>query len=647
MRERLFATACIVAALHSSPAGAQTPAGNELVAHSERLGSQELPFFACDSESNCVEAVSYALPVETGVWQRRVARPISPSGRVLPEVVLHTNEGALTTWAVGLRTGFSVLWLRNYPRGSSGSNAEYEVLVAQRYDPHMRPVGPEIEFPRVLADSTPRLLSPLSIVKVPDGYGVLYSGFDRPERSDDCWDCEYGLFLLLFSDSGTLTHGPTSVSSDTLGYERGFYNGMAVDEDGNLIIVFNEKSQNLELFPAEVRMARFSASGERLGEETTVNAPGEDEQYGPSVAAANDGSALVVWQDNVGGLNHAQIRGRRLRPDGSFDDAPFLVNQPTALAQWTPNVAAGASGDFFVSWMGFRADEFWTPKSRLIPRNHAALHSEVPLSPSPWALASVPQLGVAPDGAVLAGWPFWTFDDSLLIDAHFRRFVFAKGAEICAVRASFWNCSFGPAHSKAFRIKLPQSGNAVALLGDIDGDGRDDPCTFARGTLRCDLDHGGKAFERTARFQAAPGGSVFLADVEGQGHDDLCIWKAGDLRCANALAGGSFGPPIHYGNANDRAAVGDVDGDGRDDVCAVRRGVFRCDTAHDGGSGEITRFLGEIGDPFLADLDGDGVDDPCVAQPATIVCAVGPKAVKERIAIPANSDVVVGLVDGL
>jgi hypothetical protein len=52
------------------------------------------------------------------------------------------------------------------------------------------------------------------------------------------------------------------------------------------------------------------------------------------------------------------------------------------------------------------------------------------------------------------------------------------------------------------------------LLGDYDGDGRDDPCVFRQGTLLCDTAHNGGAAEGTLSLGDA-GDRVVLGNLDG------------------------------------------------------------------------------------------------------------------------------------
>jgi hypothetical protein len=54
---------------------------------------------------------------------------------------------------------------------------------------------------------------------------------------------------------------------------------------------------------------------------------------------------------------------------------------------------------------------------------------------------------------------------------------------------------------------------AIPLLGDYDGDGRDDACTYAGGTFRCDTAHNGGTAEATLTVNGP--GRPLIGNVDG------------------------------------------------------------------------------------------------------------------------------------
>ncbi|MCX4390063.1 S8 family serine peptidase [Micromonospora peucetia] len=169
---------------------------------------------------------------------------------------------------------------------------------------------------------------------------------------------------------------------------------------------------------------------------------------------------------------------------------------------------------------------------------------------------------------------------------------------------------------------------------DVNGDGRDDIVSFQRGTpadVHVALSTGSgfgvgtKWHEYFGAGQEIP----LLGDVNGDGRDDLITFTRGsaaDVYVALST-GTSFGPSQRwhtwFAAGNETPVVGDFNGDGRDDIATVTRGVFGAPSVartvyvalSDGGQfvGTGVRwsdgFLGGDAVPMAGDFDCDGRDD--------------------------------------
>ena len=97
--------------------------------------------------------------------------------------------------------------------------------------------------------------------------------------------------------------------------------------------------------------------GDPLGSELTLNAAGAENRQYPAVASNARGDTVVVWIVDLG-ANAAEIRGRRLAPDGSARGEEFLIADVTSfgysgdfpLFRNRPAVAIDAEGRFVVAW---------------------------------------------------------------------------------------------------------------------------------------------------------------------------------------------------------------------------------------------------------------------------------------------------------
>src|SRR6185295_13315164 len=160
--------------------------------------------------------------------------------------------------------------------------------------------------------------------------------------------------------------------------------------------------------------------------------------------------------------------------------------------------------------------------------------------------------------------------------------------------------SHGRSYVSALALALPSGDFLVTWLASdgvrarripwmIPGDA---PCLQRRGELVCDLRHDGGAAEVRYAFATQPGDLPLLGDPDGDGRDDPCAYRDGRFLCDTAHDGGAPELGIDFGTAGDTPLLGDLDGDGRDDPCVFRDGWFRCDTAHNGGAAEPDHLLG-------------------------------------------------------
>ncbi|GIJ76180.1 Repeat domain-containing protein [Micromonospora phaseoli] len=169
---------------------------------------------------------------------------------------------------------------------------------------------------------------------------------------------------------------------------------------------------------------------------------------------------------------------------------------------------------------------------------------------------------------------------------------------------------------------------------DVDGDGRDDIVTFTRGAaadvwVALSTGSGFTAGTKWHEYFSAGEEIPLLGDVDGDGRDDLITFTRGaSAHVYVALSTGtSFGPSqlwhTRFAVGNETPVVGDFNGDGRDDIATVTRGIRvhpstnrTVFVALSNGSQFVgtgvswtSGFPGADAIPLVGDFDCDGRDD--------------------------------------
>ena len=415
---------------------------------------------------------------------------------------------------------------------------------------------------------------------------------------------ELGIFARRLDPAGAFAG--TAIRVDDEQGEALSGPAVAADSEGTWVVVWGERDTPFQ----GVRGRLFDADGTPRTVELRL-ANGFFLVDPPAVAFGPDGGFLVTWvMTNV----FAQAfdgdglpRGLPLGPVARLNPRPGGEN---------PDVAPDGHGGFIVAWSAFITDVSRGALGRLVdgsgrPRGPAFLFS------GSGSVAAGPpgQIVVAWNAFARPGGPTAVFGQRFAIPP-------ATGADPCVLREGRLACDTLRDESGA-TLEVPledlQAGD-LPLLGDFNGDQRDDVCVYRQGSFRCDLDHDGVPDAGVA-FGGLRGDVPLLGDVNGDGREDACLRRGRRFSCETARNGGSGEVQIILGLKTDLALLGDIDGDGDDDPCLYRRDRFLCDTVHDGNRAEVTVVFGLPSDvPFLGDADADGDEDPCVFRGDRFLC---------------------------
>ena len=400
---------------------------------------------------------------------------------------------------------------------------------------------------------------------------------------------------------------------------------------------------------------RFGFTTGRQGSEFPIYVPAESERpthlrlFAAQVARADDGSFVVIWR-NPGDGFLIDILGQRYDEAGAPVGERLTIVEDGAIPSSRPQIAMSPAGDFVVAW----DDEGNLPPS---PARFRLFHRDgTPAGP---VIVELPRGGASHNGSgrltygwngtFAYGWTGYYANGALGNADSFQRFAGSPADEPCIVRNGHFRCDTGrtggePEVDHVFAIR-----GGLPVLGDVDGDGREDFCLFRTNRFDCDSGHDNGAAE-TAILFGQGGDTPLLGDVDGDGRADACVFRFDRFLCDTGHDGGAAETEIAFGAPGDQALLGDVDGDGRAEACVYRGLQFQCDTGHNGGAAETVIAFSAPGEiPLLGDFDGDGRDDACAFAGGVFRCdtAHDGGTAEATLTVTGAGRPLIGNVDGL
>jgi hypothetical protein len=204
------------------------------------------------------------------------------------------------------------------------------------------PAGPEFRV-NTYTTATQQAVSAASLAA--GEFVVVFNSYGQDGSS-------FGSIGQRFAASGTRVGAEFVVNSTTPGSQvSAFSRAVSGDRRGRFVAGFTDVS-------ADVFVQRFAASGARVGAELRANTYTPGSQSGPQVAAAADGSFVVVWSGYGAGSTSSDIFGQRFDAAAAPRGAEFRVNTYTTGPQASGTVFGDAAGRFVVVWLGNDGDVF-------------------------------------------------------------------------------------------------------------------------------------------------------------------------------------------------------------------------------------------------------------------------------------------------
>jgi hypothetical protein len=639
----------------ANPSHAQSPAGPELLLN-ERLEGIQIPYAAaCDSTASCAVVWYDFIEFDPEEPEWLYGRSVGPQGQLDPQRELRSMDGGA---AVDLRStgeGFLLAWLGRTPLGDC-PNSTVCPLKFQELGSNLLPrseivewMNPPVEFPGF------EMMVPTS-----QGRVVLWYGYEPVPPVPVCEGCELDVYISLLSEAGSTLIAKVALDQNP-GEHREFLGDAVADPESRLLVAFVRFSHDFG--EGDIYLRRFSPSLEPLGPPVRINQFLPGGQIAPAIAVAPSGEFVVTWMSEAQDGDQTGIYARRFGADGEPLGDEFQVNTVTRSAQRAPKVVMDEHGNFVVIWHGFTPGEvnFIVPafdiKARLFRADGTPVGDEIFLNRYRSNTQEFPRVAFAPNGTFFAAWSSnGQSSDNSQEDVYARRFSASSGEEICWWADGSLRCDLGRTGGEpelwswAGWVSLDgvAADDGTPLMGDWDGDGREDLCAWQAGQLACDLDHEGRPLEGQQSFGAA-GDTPLLGDVDGDGRADLCVRRKRRVLCDTARDGGFAELQTALGTLAGVPLLGDLDGDGRDDVCLYRGGAWNC-TLRAGGRLHA-RFGNPSTPPALGDVDGDGLADFCVLAGGSLHCDTardgGGAEWSLALHAPPTARLLLGNLDGL
>ena len=150
------------------------------------------------------------------------------------------------------------------------------------------------------------------------------------------------IVLQRFTATGMKLGANTSVSP--IDGETHYMPSIAMNGSGASVVTWS-RTLNSE---SDVLFQRYDAQGNKLGAMSGVTPAADDGQHYPAVAIHDDGSFAIAWQQDL-----EDIRARRFLSTGLAQGSAFVAIDGNGVYHYSPDIALDADRNLSVSWMRF------------------------------------------------------------------------------------------------------------------------------------------------------------------------------------------------------------------------------------------------------------------------------------------------------
>ena len=168
--------------------------------------------------------------------------------------------------------------------------------------------------------------------------------------------CSLGLVLNLgvaWAQEPVPVGEEFQINTYTTGYQH--RPSVAVADEGDFVVVWDSGGDYYSA-PRSIQGQLYDASGSPVGEEFQINSYPTGAQWTPAVAVQPHGDFVVTWSSSSSfgtDTSFGSIQAQRYAADGTPAGEQFQVNTYTTDNQTYLAVGADGNGDFVVVWQSF------------------------------------------------------------------------------------------------------------------------------------------------------------------------------------------------------------------------------------------------------------------------------------------------------
>jgi hypothetical protein len=323
----------LVAAAFAAAAHAQDPVGSEFRVNTYTPRDQGYPAACADRQGRAVVVWESRDQdgSRNGVRAQRYDGDGTPLGSELAVNSYTTGDQQLPSVSCTNAGDFIVVW------ESNGQDGDDYGVIGQRFDGDGAAVGSEFQINTATAD---RQRAAATCSDSAGNFVVVWQSYGQDGDG-------YGIFARRFDSAGMPRGSEFQVNTFTDYSQEN--PAVACSAAGDFVVVWDGGLQDGDGYG--IFAQRVDRDGAKAGTEFRVNSSTTGTQQLPSVAAADGGDFVVVWEsyDDQDGDGYG-IFGQRFSSAGAPSGTEFQVNAYTSYSQQKPAVGASPNGDFTVAW---------------------------------------------------------------------------------------------------------------------------------------------------------------------------------------------------------------------------------------------------------------------------------------------------------